>query len=286
MPGQKDDQSGCRTQEQIMSAKRRAWSGWVGRVGGTILIGVLGFGVGLGAGESPEWRDVVLPELKTPTATYHNVTVTARNKTGILIVHSGGVGNLLVAELDDETRRALGYAVSGEGTNAGGGLGLLAGGVWGGEGFSRESLAMRLGVGGLDGEPLRVDPLILGMVGLIFLCCHLFFSYCCLRICRRAGAEGGVLVWIPVLQMVPMLRAAGMSGWWFLAMFVPLVNLVVQVMWSFNLVRACGKGWVLGLLLLLPVTNVVVFLYLAFCGDRGGEAGELQGLRDLTPRAA
>jgi apolipoprotein N-acyltransferase len=83
-------------------------------------------------------------------------------------------------------------------------------------------------------------------------------------ICRKAGNPPGILVWLPVLQSFPLLRAAGMSGWWFLAVFVPVLNLVPAILWPFKIAKARGKSVWVGVLLLLPVTNYFAFLYLAF----------------------
>ena len=67
--------------------------------------------------------------------------------------------------------------------------------------------------------------LILAVLGVLLLL-YLFHCYCCMLICRKTGKPPGVLVWLPVLQLFPLLRAAGMSAWWFLACFVPVLNLV------------------------------------------------------------
>ena len=65
-----------------------------------------------------------------------------------------------------------------------------------------------------------------------------------------------------------MLRAAGMSGWWFLAYFVPLLNLVPLILWPLKIAKARGKSVWVGVLLLLPVINLFAFLYLAFSNGR------------------
>jgi hypothetical protein len=83
-------------------------------------------------------------------------------------------------------------------------------------------------------------------------------------ICQKAGQTPGLLVWLPLLKVFPMLRAAGMSPWWFLASFVPLLNLVAVVLWCLNIAKARNKTVLVGLFLLLPVTNILAFLYLAF----------------------
>jgi apolipoprotein N-acyltransferase len=83
-------------------------------------------------------------------------------------------------------------------------------------------------------------------------------------ICRKAGHPAGLLVWLPALQIFPLLRAAGMSGWWFLAYFVPVLNVVPVILWPLKIAKARGKSVWVGVLLLLPATNLFAFLYLAF----------------------
>jgi hypothetical protein len=100
----------------------------------------------------------------------------------------------------------------------------------------------------------------------IVLVFYLFWCYCCARICEKAGHPGGFLVWLPVLQLFPLLRAAGMSGWWFLAFCLPLLNLVGHILWSIRICKARGKGVLCTVFLLLPVTSFLAFLYLAFSG--------------------
>jgi hypothetical protein len=101
---------------------------------------------------------------------------------------------------------------------------------------------------------------LLGIVGLLYF----FTCYCCHLICFKAKSPSSFLVWVPVLQLLPLLRAANMSGWWFLAFFVPGLNIVALVLWSLNIVKARGKHIAWAILLILPVTNLLAFLYLAF----------------------
>jgi uncharacterized membrane protein YhaH (DUF805 family) len=71
-----------------------------------------------------------------------------------------------------------------------------------------------------------------------------------------------------------MLRAAGMSRWWFVAYFVPLFNLMPAILWGFKIAKARGKSLWIGVLLLLPVTNLFAFLYLAFSDSASGDGDE------------
>jgi hypothetical protein len=99
---------------------------------------------------------------------------------------------------------------------------------------------------------------LLGVYGLICLCFQ--------RICAKAGQPAGILVWIPFLQLIPLLRAAAMPFWTLLLFVVPLVNIVFIVkLWS-RICRKLGKDPWLAILLLIPVVNVGFLIYLSFSG--------------------
>jgi len=209
--------------------------------------------------------------LKIGTQTYTNVTVTTKAKNYIFILHASGMTNLKIAELPLDLQQKLGYAAvpaANGPTNA-----TVA---WARKGIARmdapqlkklrkqveqkwrEPAAAKLSAMGLAGPKL-----IFGLLGLVLLL-YLFHCYCCMLICQKAGHPPGILVWLPVAQLFPLLRAAGMSGWWFLAYCVPGLNIVAQVLWSLKIAKARGKNVWIGVLLLLPVFNLFAFLYLAF----------------------
>ncbi len=227
--------------------------------------------------------DQFLPVLETKTGIYSNVTVTLRTPRDVHIRHDRGIGNIDLVDLDDETKEALGYEVESKDDAASGG---------GAVGMPAEWLdaLQRAGSGQLaDGQlpfemPTAVSSgLLVGVlvVGLVF---HLFFSYCARLICIKTGNEPGIMVWLPVLQIFPLFRAAGMSGWWFLGMFVPVLNLVVQILWCINIVKARGKHVIWAILLILPLTNLVAFIYLAFSDD--GASRESLDIPGYSPRTA
>ncbi|MEK7785273.1 MAG: hypothetical protein AAB658_07605, partial [Chloroflexota bacterium] len=56
-----------------------------------------------------------------------------------------------------------------------------------------------------------VNPTMVGLVlGVLFMA-YLFICYCLKLICLKTGNDPGILIWLPVIQMIPLLRAAGMS---------------------------------------------------------------------------
>jgi hypothetical protein len=216
--------------------------------------------------------------LQTKTVTYTNVTVTTKAKNYIFILHASGMTSLKVADLPTEVRQQLGYAVA---DAAKGSTNTAAG--WASREIAKISVPQMKVLGNRLEQTWRGHPpaalalispkLIFAILGALLLV-HLFYCYCCMLICRKTGNPPGVLVWVPLLQLIPMLRAAGMSGWWFLAYFVPLLNLVPTVLWPFKIAKARGKSFWVGVLLFLPVANFVAFLYLAFSDAARAEEDE------------
>jgi hypothetical protein len=223
--------------------------------------------------------------LQIGTRMYTNVTVTTKAKSYVFIVHSGGMASVKVADLPQDVLEQLGYAggpVSKAGTNTAA--------VWARKELAkldgpqiknlrkqleqnwRAQPAARLSAMGLIGPKLNWTAL--GSVVLLYLMVYLFYSYCCMLICRKTGNPPGILVWLPVFKLVPMLRAAGMSGWWFLACFVPVLNLAPLFLWPLMIAKARGKSVWIGVLLLLPITNLFAFLYLALSDSGPGEEDE------------
>jgi hypothetical protein len=227
--------------------------------------------------------------LQIGTRTYTNVTVTTKAKDYIFILHSSGMASIKMAELPLELRQQLGYVVVDPAKSATNTTAVWAkremaklavpqfkelGQKW------RERSAAGISVMGISGSKL-----ILAALGIALLC-YLFYSYCCMLICQKTGTPPGVLVWLPVLQIYPLVRAAGMSGWWFLACCVPVLNIVAQVVWCIKIAKARGKSMWVGILLLLPVTNLFAFLYLAFSAGGPSEEEEEPEPKIMTLQAA
>ena len=74
----------------------------------------------------------------------------------------------------------------------------------------------------------------------------------------------GVLIWIPILQIVPMLQAAKMPVWMIVLFLVPLVNLIIGIMMWVKICQARGKSGWLVILLFVPIVNLIFVSYLAF----------------------
>jgi hypothetical protein len=220
--------------------------------------------------------------LDVGTRCYTNVTVTTKADNYIFIVYAGGMGNIKVSKLPLDVRLKLGYRPEPK-TNAAPATNALAklvtqlppgsqkqlqdlASAWRNHGSASLSKLVFLSQGALIG------------IFMISLLWYLFNCYCGMLICQKAGRQPGVLVWLPILQTIPLLRAAGMSPIWLVTFFIPVVNVITillcYVMWSFNICKARGKSPLLGVFLLLPVTSILTFIYLAFSGSAKPEAPE------------
>jgi hypothetical protein len=106
--------------------------------------------------------------------------------------------------------------------------------------------------------------LVFGMVLGVVLAFYLFYAFCLKRICDRCGEPSGILVWIPILNIIPMLRAAGLPVWMFVLYLIPVINCgLFVVMWA-RICQRRGKSAWLVLLMFLPVVNLLFVPYLAF----------------------
>lgn len=98
----------------------------------------------------------------------------------------------------------------------------------------------------------------------VWLVLYVVVSLALKKICEKCGVEPGVLIWIPIAQMIPVFRAGKMNPWLILLLIVPLANLVVLIMLFVNILKTLGKNPVMVILLLLPIVNLIYLLYLAF----------------------
>lgn len=210
------------------------------------------------------------PVLKTKTGVYTNVTVTQITKKWIFILHNSGVCNIDVGDLMPETRVALGYdklmAAADEkqqkSAHVGNpfanwkisGVGKIAA-DWGKNG--QKLKASFDAMAATNRTALYLMFAILGVT-------HILVSMLFWMICRKTHNSPGPLVWVPVLQLIPLLRAANMSRVWFFAYFIPVINIIAQIVWSIKICKTRGKSPFVAFLLILPPTSLFAFLYLAF----------------------
>jgi hypothetical protein len=212
------------------------------------------------------------PVLNMGTVTYRNVTVTTKTPAYIVIMHSGGMCSLKVQDLPFDAKVALGYAAPAP---------VAAPRENGTSQTASQTGATQVApvqqsfkqVWGNYVPPERLDwafvrSFVRSKPGMIFLgvvvFCHLFFSFCTKLIVEKTANEPGALVWVPLLNTIPLVRAAGMSTWSALGMYVPVLNFAVYIVWCLKIAKARGQGVWVAILLILPCTSGLAFVYLAF----------------------
>ena len=97
------------------------------------------------------------------------------------------------------------------------------------------------------------------MVGL-----HLFVSYCWKLIVEKMGGEPGILIWIPFLQLSPVMNAVGWETWKLILFFIPLVNIVMIVLLFLEILKKRNKPPVAIVMLFIPCVNFFFLPWLAF----------------------
>jgi hypothetical protein len=215
--------------------------------------------------------------LQTKTGTYTNVTVTKKTKEWIFILHSAGVCNVKATDLPTDARIALGYE---EAPKIGPDGKVLAAPAAKSAGFAARLPHINLKLA--DVEKFAADwrvnrkekeaeiqaffaanPMVISIILGISTVVYIFLSICFWLICRKTHIAPGPLVWVPFLQLIPLLRAANMPRVWFFGYFVPIINIIPIIMLSIKIVKSRGKNPWVAFLLIMPPTALFAFLYLA-----------------------
>lgn len=246
--------------------------------------------------------DDYLEKFQVGSTVYTNVTVMTKTQSDIFFKHSYGFGNAKVRDVDRRTLLKLGYQLPDSGEEPTSVLDQSAQTVMESAVVTnlvadpRVQEAQAL-LNAQLGEVLeKITPqVIYGFVAAV-IGLYLLYAFCCRQIFVKASQASlkpnlklTPLAWIPILQQIPLLRAAGMPVWLFPAIILPPAWLVINIWWCFKIAEARGKSRIVGVLLLLPVTNVLAFFYLAFSGADKPEAnapGKVISLATPPKRAA
>ena len=215
-------------------------------------------------------HEQTFPVLETKAGAYTNVTVTKKTRDWIFILHSKGVCNVKASDLSPEARIMLGYDT------------LLKKGEVAKESSASQPLAQlthlkfsqvkEFAMGWRQHGKEEVaevktfiaanPTVVCGILG-IAVAVHIISSALFWLICRKTHNAPGPLVWLPVLRLIPILRAANMSRVWFFAFFIFPINIIAMIVLSIKIVKSRGKSPWVAFLLILPPTSLFAFLYLA-----------------------
>lgn len=214
------------------------------------------------------------PVLQTKAGAYTNVTVTKKTKDWVFILHSKGVCNIKATDLSTDARIALGYeeapkvpgspeaiaAASAEASSSKLPHVDMSEVKKFAEGWRENRKEKEAEVKAFLSAHVVGVCVVLGILVVL----HILHSAIFWMICRKTHIAPGPLVWVPILQLLPLLRAANMSRVWFFAFLIPPFNLIAIIVFSIKLVKSRGKSPWVAFLLILPATSWIAVLYLAF----------------------
>jgi hypothetical protein len=233
-----------------------------------------------------------IPSITIAGATYSNVTIENVTDKTLTFTHARGVGSLNPQKLTAHERQALGLQTETLKEQKA-------------EVIESKTTTSAWNIKGRAGMPDSISKfaqmagaIALGIV-IAVVAFYLFTCLCLLRICNKTDHPAPLLVWIPLLQIFAIYRAAEMSSFWFKALvvdilvrfsiaglaisgvvardnnaldgfliFYSLVLTIVHVIgwcvWCFKICIAREKNPLLGLFVLFPITQPPALAYLAF----------------------
>ena len=113
----------------------------------------------------------------------------------------------------------------------------------------------------------NIKRIAMGLILLLYaiaLFAYVFSCYCYKRICQKAGQTPGALIWIPIVQFIPLLRVARMADWMLILLLIPIANIVAMLILWARICLALNKSPWLAATLLVPGVNLALIPYLAF----------------------
>jgi hypothetical protein len=121
---------------------------------------------------------------------------------------------------------------------------------------------------GMPGFPLGVPMGLLTGFGMFFIvleiALYIYFCLCMFLIAKKLDVPAPWIAWIPIIQIWTIVASAGKPWWWVLLLLVPIVNIVIGIYLWICITENLGRNKWLGLLMLVPIVNFVFLGILAF----------------------
>lgn len=103
-----------------------------------------------------------------------------------------------------------------------------------------------------------------GIMLFLWIAIYIYSSICLYFIAKKTDVPNPWLAFIPLANLWVMVTAAGKDWWWILLMLVPLVNIGVIIYIWMCITENVGKDKWLGLLMIVPIVQLVWMGILAF----------------------
>lgn len=106
-----------------------------------------------------------------------------------------------------------------------------------------------------------------GPMGTMFLGSGLLFyviaAFSLMKIAKKTRhASDAILAWIPLLNLVLMLKIAGRPVWWVILFFIPCVGFIAWVLMWLDIAKALRRGLLMGLIAaFIPILGIPLLAF-------------------------
>lgn len=116
-------------------------------------------------------------------------------------------------------------------------------------------------------NPAGLDSI--GLFAWLFIfALYFYFAYSQFKIAQKCGqSDSAWWSFVPILNTVLLIKMANRPMWWFFALLVPLVNIVLFAMLWIDVAKSVGKAGFWGFCVLLPFINFVAIGIMAYGSD-------------------
>lgn len=76
---------------------------------------------------------------------------------------------------------------------------------------------------------------------IIYVAVIVFMIVAIWRVFEKAGQPGWAAI-IPIYNIYVLIKVAGQPGWWLILYFIPLVNIVIEIIVQVGVAEKFGKG--------------------------------------------
>lgn len=102
------------------------------------------------------------------------------------------------------------------------------------------------------------------LVLMIFITAYIYMAICLMKIAEKTNVTNAWLAWIPIVNIYLMIKIAEKEIWWIILFFIPFVNIVIGVLIWMAISKKLNQPEWLGVLMVVPIANLVLPGYLAF----------------------
>ena len=123
---------------------------------------------------------------------------------------------------------------------------------------------------------IPITGVFIGIFAFIFIALYVYTALALMAIAKKTNTPNAWLAWIPIVNLYLMMEIAGAQWWTLLVVlvggFLPYYYIssifitIIVLLWWWGIAKARNKpGW-LGLLMIVPVVNLIILAVLAW-GD-------------------